>query len=343
MEENIKTRPEEVRVPFEEMVKVFNGILLKNYFTKDKAKICARLFAENSLDGVYTHGVNRFAPFIKYVKEKVINAHAEPSLKKSTGAVEQWDGNLGPGPLNALKCTDRAMELAKEYGIGCVALANTNHWMRAGYYGWKAAKAGYVLIAWTNTIGIMPAWGAIDPKLGNNPVVFALPYNNEAIVLDMAVSQFSYGILETYKRRDEQLSYPGGFNKDGMLSTNSAEILEARRLLPIGYWKGAGLSLMFDLLATVLSAGFSTSEISMHQYEHAMSQIFIAIDLSRVGTQSSISKTINSIIDDYHNSQPESDKSKIYYPGERVLQTRNENLEYGIPVNKKFWEKINSL
>lgn len=343
MEEIIYTRPDEIRIEFEEMVKVFNGILLKNNFTKEKAKICARVFAENSLDGVYTHGVNRFFPFVKYIQEKIINVHAEPILKKSAGAVEQWDGDLGPGPLNALNCTDRAMELAKEFGIGCVALANTNHWMRPGYYGWKAAKAGYVLIAWTNTIGIMPAWGAVDPKLGNNPVVFALPYNNEAIVLDMAVSQFSYGIMETYKRRDEQLPFPGGFNKDGALTADPAQILEARRPLPIGYWKGAGLALIFDLLSTVLSAGFSTCEVSKHKYEHGMSQTYIAIDLSKLGTQSSISKTINAIIDDYHSSTPDSSSKEILYPGERVLKTRQENLLNGIPVNIKIWEKINCL
>jgi 3-dehydro-L-gulonate 2-dehydrogenase len=343
MEENIKTRPEEIRVPFEEMVKVFNSILLKNYFTKEKAKICARLFAENSLDGVYTHGVYRFAAFIKYIHEKCINVHAEPELKKAAGAIEQWNGNLGPGPLNALKSTERAMVLAKEYGIGCVALANTNHWMRGGAYGWKAAKAGFVFIGWTNTCGIMPAWGAVDPRMGNNPVVFALPFNNEAIVLDMAVSQFSYGIMETYKRKNEQLPFPGGFNKDGALTTDPAEILESQRSLPIGYWKGAGLALIFDLLATILSGGVPTYEIRKHKYEHELCQTYIAIDLARLGSQSAISKTINSIIDDYHNSTPESGTKDILYPGERVLRTRQENLSDGIPVDKHIWEKINSL
>ena len=343
MDENIYTRPDEIRIPFEEMVKVFNGILLKNYFTKEKAKICARLFAENSLDGVYTHGVNRFAGFIKYIHENCINVHAEPELKKSAGAIEQWDGKLGPGPLNALKSTERAMELAKEYGIGCVALGNSNHWMRGGAYGWKAAKAGFVFIGWTNTTGIMPAWGAVDPRMGNNPVVFALPFNGEAIVLDMAVSQFSFGIMETYKRRNEQLPYPGGFNKDGVLTTDPAEILESKRSLPIGYWKGAGLALIFDLLSTVLSGGVPTYEIRKHPYEHGLCQTYIVIDLSKLGAQSAISKTINLIIEDYHNSIPESDKSEIIYPGERVLKTRHENLLYGIPVRKDIWETINSF
>jgi 3-dehydro-L-gulonate 2-dehydrogenase len=334
---------EMINIPFEQMLKEFNRVLIKYHFTPEKAKICARIFAESSLDGVYTHGINRFYPFVKYINEKIINVHAEPEKKSNAGAVEQWSGNSGPGPLNALKCTDRAMELAKEFGIGCVALSNTNHWMRGGTYGWRAAKAGFVSICWTNTIGIMPAWGAVDPRLGNNPIIFALPFNDEAIVLDMALSQFSYGKMEIAKSKGELLEVLGGYSKDGSLTANAAEILESKRPLPIGYWKGAGLALMFDLLATVLSGGFSTHEITNNKFETGISQVFIAIDLSKLGNRPAISKIINQIIEDYHNSIRESESSQILYPGERVLKTREENLENGIPVNKKIWDKIISL
>ena len=343
MENEKQKSIEIIRITFEQMMKEFHRILLKYYFTPEKANICARIFTESSLDGIYTHGVNRFYGFIKYINEKCINVYAEPEKINSAGAVEQWNGNLGPGPLNALKCTDRSMELAKEFGIGCVSLFNTNHWMRGGTYGWRAAKAGFVFIGWTNTMGIMPAWGAVDSRLGNNPIVFGLPFNNEAIVIDMALSQFSYGKLEIAKSKGVPLSVPGGYNKDGAITTNAAEILESRRPLPIGYWKGAGLALLLDLLATVLSGGIPTHEISKHKYEHSISQVFITIDLSKLGSHSVISNTINQIIDDYHNSIHESESVEILYPGERVLKTREENLLKGIPVNKIIWDKILTL
>jgi 3-dehydro-L-gulonate 2-dehydrogenase len=343
MENKKQNSIEIIRITFEQMMKEFHRILLKYDFTPEKANICARIFAESSLDGIYTHGVNRFYAFIKYIKEKCINVHAEPEKKNSIGAFEQWDGNLGPGPLNALKCTDRSMELAKEFGIGCVALSNTNHWMRGGTYGWRAAKAGFVFIGWTNTIGIMPAWGAVDSRLGNNPIVLGLPYNDEAIVIDMALSQFSYGKMEIAKSKAVPLPVPGGYNKDGVMTTNAAEILESGRPLPIGYWKGAGLALLLDILASVLSGGFPTHEISKHKYEHGISQVFIAIDLSKLGANSVISSTINQIIENYHSSIHESESVEILYPGERVLNTRKENLLHGIPVNKTIWNKILTL
>jgi len=183
----------------DEMLNTFKQVLIKNGFTETKAEQCAGIFTGSSIDGVYTHGVNRFATFVSYIQKGYVKPGAEPSLKNSLGNIEQWDGNLGPGPLNAITATERAMQLSHEHGMGCVALSNTNHWMRGGTFGWHAAKRGYAFIGFTNTIANMPVWGGIDRKLGNNPLVIAIPYKEEAIVLDMAMSQYSYGALQQAK------------------------------------------------------------------------------------------------------------------------------------------------
>ena len=334
---------DKVIIPSHQMESTFHSILLKYGFTEEKAKLCARIFTDNSLDGVYTHGVNRFSRFIQYIKKGYIDVNAKPDCKSKSGAIEQWDGQLGPGPLNALHCTERAMEIARQSGIGCVALSNTNHWMRAGTYGWKAAKTGFVFIGWTNTLANMPAWGAADNKIGNNPLVFAVPYQDEAIVLDMAMSQFSYGKVEAYKLRNEDLPFDAGYNKKGELTKAPEELLESRRMLPAGFWKGAGLSLLLDILATILSGGLSTSEISKNEAEYGVSQVYIAIDLSKLSNASSIPQIISNIIEDYHYSTPAEGAGEIMFPGERSFHTRKKNLENGIPVNQKVWEEIVAL
>jgi 3-dehydro-L-gulonate 2-dehydrogenase len=326
-----------------QMEKEFERILLKNGFNQDKAHACSRIFTENSLDGIYTHGVNRFARFIEYVAMNLIVANSEPELKYSYSSVEQWDGKFGPGPLNAFRCTERAMEIADKFGIGCVALSNSNHWMRAGYYGWKAAKEGYAFIGWTNTIALMPAWGAMDSHLGNNPIVFAVPYKDEAIVLDMAMSQFSFGIMEMYQSKGQKLPLPGGYNKNGDLTSDPSEILESLRSLPIGYWKGAGMALMLDLLATILSGGLSTFQVTQQNNEQGVSQVYIAIALNRLDNSLLIPRTVRNIIHDLLTSAPVSEQTEILYPGKRVLETRKENLKNGIPVNKNIWQEIINL
>lgn len=327
----------------QQMQQHFKSILIKYGFEESKALECSEIFTSNSVDGVYTHGVNRFPRFIKYIQDGLVIPSAEPSLQNAFGGIEQWNGNIGPGVLNAVKATDRAMQLSQSNGIGCVALANTNHWMRGGYYGWRAAKAGYVFIGWTNTIGIMPAYNAIDSRLGNNPLVMALPYKEEAIVLDMAMSQFSYGAMEMAAMKNEKLSVYGGYDKEGNLTDDPSTILETRRPLPIGYWKGAGLSLLLDILAAILSGGLATNEISKQESEHALSQVFVAIDIGRLNNHSSIGAVIINIINDYHQSVPASESKHITYPGERVLATRQKNLKEGVPVLKTVWQQVMGL
>jgi 3-dehydro-L-gulonate 2-dehydrogenase len=329
-----------ISISYEEMLQVFRQVLLRNGFSESKADTCARIFAGNSLDGIYSHGINRFPRFIDYTRRGYVRADAEPVLVNNAGAMEQWDGELGPGPLNAVFCTNRAMQLAGDYGIGCIAIANTNHWMRGGTYGWQAAEEGFAFIGWTNTEANMPAWGAKDSRLGNNPLVLALPYNSEAIVLDFAMTQYSYGKMEAAQMEGSVLPYPGGFDVDGNLTQQPGEILQSRRALPIGYWKGAGLSLLLDLLATVLSAGLSTRKLSQNEAEYGVSQVFIAFSLEKLGNFPSIERTISEIISDYKNSLPEHSSSEIRYPGERVLLTRKNNMVNGIPVLESIWKKI---
>jgi 3-dehydro-L-gulonate 2-dehydrogenase len=325
------------------MAEVLRSILVKYGFEEKKATKCAAIFTDSSVDGIYTHGVNRFSRFVEYLKKGIVRPEAEPSLKRKAGNIEQWDGNLGPGILNAIVATDRVIELSMEGGIGCVGLSNTNHWMRGGSYGWQAAKKGFAFIGFTNTIANMPAWGAKDQKLGNNPLVIALPYQGEAIVLDMAMSQYSFGAMEMSMIKKESLAYHGGFDKSGNLTDNPSAILASRRPLPIGYWKGAGLSLLLDLLAALLSGGLSTHEISKKEVEHSVSQVFIAIDLMQLGETSVINRTIQGIINDYLQSIPQDERTHISYPGQRVIETRKKNSEYGIPVSKEVWDQVISL
>src|SRR5206468_5083874 len=145
--------------------------------------------------------------------------------------LERWDGGRGVGNLNAYACMEAAISLARRHGIGCVALANTNHWMRGGTYGWQAADAGLIGMCWTNTLPNLPPWGATVPRIGNNPLVIAVPRGKgtgEHVVLDMAMSQFSYGALASYRRRHEALPVPGGFDESGEL-TRDPEAIENSR------------------------------------------------------------------------------------------------------------------
>lgn len=329
-----------MRVSFEKLRFEFNRVLLSLGFGDDKALRCATVFAENSRDGVYTHGLNRFPVFVQFVKDGLVKPGAEPVIAASFGAIERWDGNLGPGIQNATFCMGRAIELAAANGIGCVAIKNTNHWMRAGSYGWQAADAGFIGICFTNTIANLPPWGGIDPRLGNNPLVIAVPRTGGHVVLDMAISQYSVGKLNQYKSNGEELPLPGGYDAAGNLSTNASDILESKRLLPVGFWKGSGLSLVLDLLVVILSQGNSTSAITQSGHESGVSQVFICIKPD--GNESSAS-LIEEVINFTKTSRPEHEGGFISYPGENTLRTREKSLKEGVLVDERIWERVLAL
>jgi 3-dehydro-L-gulonate 2-dehydrogenase len=329
-----------MRIPFEILQAEFKRVLLSLNFIETKAEQIATIFAENSRDGVYTHGLNRFPVFVQYVKEGKVNPDAEPTADEGLGLLERYDGNLAPGMLNAQFCMNRAITLANEHGMGCVAIRNTNHWMRGGTYGWQAADADCIGICFTNTIANLPPWGGVDPRLGNNPLIIAVPRESGHVVLDMAVSQYSFGKLQQYNAAGDELPLPGGYNKAGELTTNAGEIMETWRLLPIGFWKGSGLSLMLDLLVTILSRGKSTAEISKGKSEYGVSQVFICI---KPNGSAHTADLIEQIIAYTKTSGLEDPDKAIRYPGESTLATRIKNLKEGVLVDEEIWGKVQAL
>ena len=329
-----------MRVSYDTMYQEFVRVLLKRGFTKEKAELSAKLYADASRDGVYTHGLNRFPKFMTSIDKGCVNIQAEPVLKESFGFFERYDGQQGPGNLNAYACMKRTIELAKKHTMGCVALSNTNHWMRPGNYGLMAVEENCIGILWTNTVPNMPPWGGREARLGNNPVVLAIPHGDTPVLVDVAMSMFSYGKLESYARSGKELPVDGGYNKEQEITKNAAEILETHQCIPIGYWKGSGLSLALDLIAATLAGGRTSRMVGELPVETELSQVFMAISLDAFEDKEVLMKHIDETLCDKKTSLPVSEDHPVYYPGENMMRVRKENMELGIPVDEGIWQKV---
>ena len=206
---NKKERQIMMRVPYDVMVKEFARVLEKKRIFPLGCSGCRRNLCPEQSGRVFSHGLNRFPRVVSYLQKGEIDPNARATCEASFGSLERWDGHRGFGPLNAKRAMDRACELAKQNGVGVVALGNNNHWMRGGTYGWLAADQGCIGICWSNTMPNMPAWGAKDRRIGNNPLIMAVPRSNgEHAMIDCAVSQFSYGKIEDCRLRGVQLPVP---------------------------------------------------------------------------------------------------------------------------------------
>ena len=123
---------------------------LARFLNAQDAHRFAEIFAGNSLDGVYSHGMNRYPRYLDDMASGLCDAKVTQAERISgLGGLEVWDAHFGVGPLVAQQMAERAIELAKTHGIACVALRNNSHWLRAGRYGLMMADAGMMGAIWT--------------------------------------------------------------------------------------------------------------------------------------------------------------------------------------------------
>ncbi len=334
-----------LRIPYETLKETIKKALKNAGLTEEQAEVCATIHSQSSADGVESHGLNRVPRFVEYIQKGWINLEGKPQLVGAKGAVENYDGQMGIGILNGLFCADRAMELAKEHGIGCVALKNTTHWMRGGTYAWRMAEAGFAGICWINTESCMPLWGSDTQGVGNNPLCVAIPRENGPIVLDMAMSQYAYGKLGVYRLAGKQLPYPGGFDNEGNLTTDPGTIEQNHRILPAGYWKGSGLAIALDMAAALMANGHCGSDMDRIAMGSCGSccQIFIAYDPYLFGTKEEIQGMLNRRVEAADATHPVKEGGKVTCPGERTVQTRAKSMKEGVVVDETVWAQVQAV
>lgn len=333
-----------MKVQYETMKDEIKRILLIRKFSEASAEIGATIISNNSLDGVYSHGLNRFPTIVEAIDKGEIHPDRSPVKVSGVGALEQWDGMLGFGPINATIAMDRAVALAKEYGIGCIALSNTNHWLRGGTYGLRAADQGCIGICMTNTFPNMPTYGGLEKRVGNNPFIMAVPQSEgNHLLLDMAQSQFSFGKLQTYSLAHKKLPVPGGYDQEGNLSNDPDAILKGGEVLPAGYWKGSGMAIAIDMVVAALSMGKSTYDLREARSDAGISQVFIAIDPRTYAGENYADDYLASMSTYLKSSAMAQGFEDILYPGERGNREHFRNLELGIPVDEGIWNVVCGL
>ena len=334
-----------MRIPYDVVEETIKKVMLNAGLTEQQAQTCARIHAQSSADGVESHGLNRVPRFVEYVRRGLVDPQGSPELLKAKEAVENYDGHLGIGITNALFCADRAMELAKEHGIGCVALKNSSHWMRGGTYAWRMAEAGFMGICWINTESCMPLWGSDRPGVGNNPFCIGIPREDGPIVLDMAMSQYAYGKLGVYRLAGKQLPYPGGFDREGKLTCDPGAIEESRRVLPVGYWKGSGMAIALDMAAALMAGGSSGSDMDEAGRGSCVGccQIFIAYDPYLFGTREEIQDMLDRRVAAADASHPDRDGGRVVCPGERTLSARERSMKDGVNVDQAVWQQVTAM
>jgi 3-dehydro-L-gulonate 2-dehydrogenase len=326
------------RIPADQIISRLTELFTTARVPEGRARRLAELFTQASADGVWSHGVQRVPGLLALLREgKIPDVEGDPRLIAAFGSIQRYDGLFGFGPLNAEFCIDRAMELAEAQGVGCVALRNTRHWGRPGNCGWRAAERGFLAMCWTNTPPNMPAWGDSSGKrsIGNNPIVLAAPGEaGEHLVLDMALSQYSFGRLDTYRSENRPLPVAGGIDASGAPTTDPAAILDGGSPWPIGFWKGSGLAMLLDAFAAIIADGSATHDLTPGGDDPGVSQVFLALQPDRLGGRGAGEQT-REIIRHFAQTSPQS-----RYPGQAALAEGRRSQIEGVLVRDETWRQL---
>ena len=330
-----------IYVQYDEAVRMMTKGLSR-FMDEEHAAHFAAIFAGNSLDGVHSHGMNRYPRYLSDMESGLCDAAVTEAERISgLGGLEVWDAHFGVGPLIAEQVTKRAIELAKTHGIACVALRNNSHWLRAGRYGLMMADAGMMGICMTNTCMNLVAYGAKEPSTGNNPITFAIPRKAGSLVMDMAVSQYAFGKLEIMAQEGAMLDTACGYDLEGNLTNDPRKIGESKLMVPMALWKGSALSIMIDLMVSMLSLGRTSLEIGKpSDGEKGASQMFVCMNPAAVVDMDKAEAQMEKTIAFLNGLEPKEGMRGVHAPGQNLEKTRARNRENGIPVTEETWQKI---
>ncbi len=328
---------------------------------EEDAKICANVLIAADIRGIDSHGIGRLKPiYIDRIKAGQINPITNITIVKETPTTAVIDGNNGMGQVIAKKSMEIAIKKGKEYGIGMVAVRNSNHFGIAGYYSLMAVKENMIGITGTNARpSICPTFG-VENMLGTNPLTFGIPTDEDfPFFLDCATSIIQRGKVEVYSRLKKKMPEGWVIGEDGKYKTDPDEVLEdmlkgKASLLPLGGageefagYKGYGYATVVEILSAALQQGAFLWGLSGMEngkkVPYRLGHFFIAINIEAFTEIDNFKKTTGEILRSLRNSKKAPGYDRIYTAGEKEYIAMLEREKNGIPIDEVEAEEIKSL
>ena len=301
----------------------------------------AQVLVWSNLRGNDGHGVQRIPRYIEIADEGGMNPKPAMSVRHDAPAALLIDADRAAGPISMVFAADRAMEKAKEAGIGLALVRRTTHTAAIGFYTRRVAERGMAAIASTASIPNMPYHGTRVAALSTSPLSFAVPGGGERpIVLDMATSVVSLGRLAQMRRAGQRLDPGWALDKDGNATTDAGK---AELPLPLGGAKGAGLSLMAECIASILTGNAilapALSEGGAAAL-HRQNSFIIAIDIARFADPATFRAGVARLVEVLKALPRQAGFDEILMPGERGDRVHETRLVRGIPVPPAVWAEL---
>ena len=334
--------------PYEKLKAYCIDVMKGEGFTQAQAEDITDVLLMADLYGIESHGVQRL---IRYhngiVEDGRIDPKAEPVITHETPLSAVIDAKMAMGQVVSKMAMNMAIEKAKKYGFGAVVVNHSNHYGIAGYYTRMAAEADMIGMCFTNTEAIMIPTTGKNAMLGTNPIAFSMPADPTPFLYDVATTVVPRGKLEVYNKKGTPLPMGWVVDANGQDTTNAGEVIQniinkaGGGILPIGgsseatgSHKGYGLGLIVEVMTAILSGGVTSNHVS-HCGNGDTSESFWAIDYGMFGDKKEMRARMSTLLEELRNSEKAAGQTRIYTHGEKELESTQEKLKNGIPVNEK--------
>ena len=341
------------------MVDAFKGVGVP----AEDCETVVDVILESDRRGIESHGCNRFKPvYIDRINDGIQNPVTNYEIIKETETTAVVDGHDGMGQVIGFKSMSLAIEKAKKYGMGMVAVRNSCHYGIAGYYATMAAKAGCIGITGTNARpSVAPTFG-VEGMFGTNPLTIGIPTDEDFdFVIDCATSITQNGKIEYYERIGEDV-HPGTIvDSEGQPVSGDAgvalkKIRQGTAALTtlggigeaLGGYKGYGYAMVIEMLSAVLQDGMYGKALdgkgaNGEKVPYHLGHFFIAIDTGHFLSEELTRKKAGDIIRSVRASKKAPGQEHIFSAGEKEWNIWLQRKDSGVPINESVQEEMNKV
>jgi LDH2 family malate/lactate/ureidoglycolate dehydrogenase len=307
----------------------------------EHATIVADVLLWANLRGVDSHGVVRVPRYIEMFKSG--EAKASPALKtrrlRPAALLVEADGAPGPVALHTAMTT--AIAAARETGVGWAAVRGTVHTGAIGYYAELAAGQGMIGVGIVAGVPNMGYHGARGAGVATSPLAIAVPSSQHGtILLDMATATIALGKIAQHKIRGLPLPEGAALDAEGLPTTDAAKAVTP---LPMAGAKGSGMSLMFELMTSLLIGNPIVAPFHAKApggRKHRQNAAMLAIDIATFSELDAFKLLVDQTADAIKAMPPADPKGAVLLPGERGARTFAQRTKEGIPIPPPTWDVL---
>lgn len=305
---------------------VSNKALQKIGVPKTDAEIITESILYANIRGIHTHGIGRLPLYVNKVRLGYMNPDTPLEYIADCCGVALVDAHNGFGQVAAYRAMEMCIKKSSQYGVGVVGVRNSNSFGTAAFFGEMAAKAGMLGIIFANSSPACAPTGGYKPLLGTNPICFAVPgsESNYPVILDMATTVAARGKIRLAAKNNEKIPFGWALDSDGKPTDDPNEALKGT-LLPIGDYKGYGISLFVDILAGMITGSLFAGEVKPLSDQSGPSgngHMFLTVNLACFLSKAEYEDRLNRLVTNIKNcGEPEN----IYLPGEKSYKAALNN------------------